>query len=159
MVYGWKFNLPVDAQIAGEELERIEGKFGALTPENVLDESRDVNSVLHSCFEWDDTIAAEKFRLSQAHHIICNITCTVKPAINDSPREIVTRAFVNVSDETKGKFIAINTALSQNDTRQRVLKNALAELRMFQNKYQIYAELAGVCKAIDDFASTFNVDS
>lgn len=157
-VYAWKFSLPVDAQLAGKEFERLEGKFGALTPETVLDESRNVNAVLHPCFEWNDGIAAEKYRIEQAKYMLRNITVIIEtPAIDDNaPRQIVTRAFVDVSEKPKGKYVQIKTALSQENYRQRILKNALAELRMFQNKYQIYAELTGVCKAIDDFAATFD---
>ncbi len=158
MVYGWKYPQAVDAQVAGEEFERIESKFGTLTAENVLDESRDINAVLHPCFEWNDNIAAEKFRVEQARHMIGNITVIVEmPAFEDNvQRQIVTRAYVDVSEKPKGKYVQIKTALSQENYRQRILRNALAELRMFQNKYQIYAELTGVCKAIDNFAATFD---
>lgn len=154
MVYEWKISMPVDAQIAGEELERIESEHNSLTPEVVLEESRAENSVLHKCFEWNDTIAAEKYRVEQARYIIRNIIVKVEsPVRDDLPKEIKIRGYVNVSENQKGEYVKITTALSNDDYRARVLKNALAELRMFQNKYSIYAELAGVCKAIDEFAA------
>ncbi len=74
MVYEWKipkYSLP--AQSAGEELERIERKHGRITPGNVLEESRPTGAVLHSLFEWNDSAAAEKFRLEQAREVIGNI--------------------------------------------------------------------------------------
>ena len=75
MVYDWKVNVVnITPQIAGNELARIERKYGSLTPESVVDESRDVNAVLHNCFEWDDAVAAEKYRHTQARHIIGNFS-------------------------------------------------------------------------------------
>ena len=35
--------------------------------------ARNENSELHKCFEWDDTVAAEKYRLQQAKNIVCNL--------------------------------------------------------------------------------------
>ena len=64
MVYEWKipkYRLP--AQKAGEELERIERKHGVVTPRNVLEESRPGKAILHDLFEWNDSRAAERFRL------------------------------------------------------------------------------------------------
>ena len=159
MVYEWKFPMPVDAQIAGEELARIEGEHSNLTPELVLEESRNESAVLHPCFEWDDSIAAEKYRLDQAGYLLRNIVITVTKTADakvDAPEEVKVRAFVNVSEEKKGVYVPIKTALSQENYRKRVLENALAELLMFQNKYSIYVELAGVCKAIEEFAATLD---
>ena len=62
-VYFWKRKLPVSAQMAGEYLEELEKKHSALTPEIVLEESREENAVLHKCFEWDDTKATEGYEL------------------------------------------------------------------------------------------------
>ena len=94
MVYEWKipkYSLP--AQSAGEELERIERKHGRITPGNVLEESRPTGAVLHSLFEWNDSAAAEKFRLEQAREVIGNIA--VVRMIEGRPTEPV-RAFVNI---------------------------------------------------------------
>lgn len=92
MVYEWKvpkYRLP--AQKAGEELERIERKHGVVTPRNVLEESRPGKAILHDLFEWNDSRAAERFRLEQAQEIIGNIA--VVHVVQDAPRTPV-RAFV-----------------------------------------------------------------
>ena len=41
----------VSAQIAGEELERIEARDGEITPRAVVDEARPEDSKLHNAFE------------------------------------------------------------------------------------------------------------
>ena len=159
MVYDWKVNVVnINPQIAGDELARIERKYGSLTPESVVDESRDVNAVLHNCFEWNDAVAAEKYRHTQARHIIGNITVSVEsPAVSEGCK-VTVRAFVDVSESVKGKFVSIKTALSNDDYKRRVLLNARAELLAFKNKYAAYQELFGVCTEIDKFISSFESD-
>lgn len=50
---------------------------GRLTPRAVVDAARDPKSALHDQFEWDDTVAAEKWRLDQARDIITSVKITV----------------------------------------------------------------------------------
>ena len=70
MTYQWKLPgvMPVDAQTAGDELERVYKKRGDIKPSTLVEESRPASAPLHRCFEWDDAIAAEKYRESQASY-------------------------------------------------------------------------------------------
>jgi len=47
------------------ELDRIRGN-GSFSGQAVVDASRPEDAILHRAFEWNDTIAGEKFRLVQA---------------------------------------------------------------------------------------------
>lgn len=157
-VYSWKFKQPVSAQIAGEFLEKLESDNGSLTPELVLENSRDENAVLHPCFEWNNSAAAELYRLQQASLIIRTIVrVDFSPNTNTvtTPKTLPVRAFVNVSPEKKGKFVNVGVAFENPTYRDCVLKAALMELRNFQNKYSQYQELSDVINAIDDFATTY----
>ena len=58
---GWKPS--VDANIVGGVVEQIEAENGRVTKEKFLDYSRPEDSPTHSIFEWDDSKAAEKYRL------------------------------------------------------------------------------------------------
>ena len=148
MVYKWKFNMGCPAETAGKELERIEAKHGQVTPELVLDESREESAPLHKCFEWNDTIAAERYRLSQAGSIIRNLIVVVEGYENKEP----VRAYVNIQTEapTKtGAFINIKSALSSEDTKEIVLQNAKNELKEFQKKYSNLKELVDIFAAIE----------
>lgn len=48
------------------DLEKIGDLFGAITPAHVVDYARNPETHIHGAFEWDDSAAAEKFRLHQA---------------------------------------------------------------------------------------------
>ena len=157
MVYAWKCAMKVPAQKAGEYLSALEQSKGELTPELVLNESRDENAVLHPCFEWDDEKAAESYRLYQARYILGNIT--VKIEREDAPLQVV-RAFVSVADVSKsekGAFIPIEKAMTNTDYKQQVLKNALWELQNFKNKYSAYVELEKIFTTIDELAEKIGV--
>lgn len=56
--------------VVDRELDRLYKKDGVVTPAGVLDAARTKTSPLHDFFEWDDSKAAEKYRLSQAMEMI-----------------------------------------------------------------------------------------
>lgn len=147
MVYKWKFTMPVSAEVAGKVLERIERQNGCVNPQLILDESREESSPLHKCFEWNDGVAAEKYRLSQAGMIIRNLTVVVEGNEHNEP----VRAYVNVQSKAPkktGEFINIKSALQSGETRNILLQNAKNELREFQKKYDSLVELAGILSEI-----------
>ena len=151
-VYDWKYPWAVPAQVAGEYLSELEKREGKLTPELVLNESRDENAVLHPCFEWDDEKAAESYRLWQAGKILRDITVTI---VREEHEPKIVRAYVNVTDQQKhekGAYVSLNVAMNNGDYKAQVLKNALYELQTFKNKYADYVELEKVFIAIDELA-------
>lgn len=59
-------------------LERIRlNHDGVLTPDDVVKDARRDSSPLHDQFEWDDTVAAGKYRIEQARELIRTVTFTV----------------------------------------------------------------------------------
>jgi hypothetical protein len=116
-MYRWRQGLypAVDAQEAGERIDRlIQENGGRVTPRQVVDASRPDGEVLHPCFEWDDTKAAEKYRDVQARKVLGNIEIVSVEqvvihqdivVVEDSPADEVpdikkpVRAFTNVRPE------------------------------------------------------------
>lgn len=68
----------VDAQAAGEELERIHRQRGVIDAAAVVDESRPETAPLHPAFEWDDQVAAEQHRRWQARQIIRSVEVVIQ---------------------------------------------------------------------------------
>lgn len=52
------------------ELESIENNKGQITPDVLLETARSEDSSLHNKFTWDDSEAAEKWRLEEARYLI-----------------------------------------------------------------------------------------
>lgn len=140
MTYKWKIPgiVPVDAQTAGEEIERIYNRDGFVDPAVLVMESKEESAPLHKCFEWNDTEAAKKYRITQAKEIVRSIV-TVHETTNTE-----TRAFVSVKQE----YHPISVVIKQPDAREILLNQALNELRWFERKYSELTELCGVFQEI-----------
>lgn len=143
MTYQWKVPgiMPVDAQTAGNELQRIYERDGVIEPETVVEESESPSAPLHSCFEWDNEKAAHKYRITQAQGIIRAIV-----AVDETKKNPETRAFVSVQRE----YQPISVVIRNPEKRDVLLKNALDELRWFERKYNTLNELSGVFEAIKE---------
>ena len=141
----------ISADKAFAELERIRAKHGVLKPELVVEESRPKRAVLHNCFQWDDTLAAQKYRQSQASDLIRNITVVV---VNENVSCSV-RALVNVSraDDQKRSYVPIIEAILDDAAYKDLLEQAKADMESFVTKYGQIAELnpvkAEMLKAIN----------
>lgn len=55
------------------QLIEVRTTYGSLTPTHVVDAARPIDHPLHGRFEWDDTIAGEKYRLGQAGELIRSV--------------------------------------------------------------------------------------
>ena len=146
------------AQVAVDTIAGLRKQLGkdTITASELLDASRDENAPLHSCFEWDDTVAAEQYRTYQARHIINSVE--IRIIKGDTREQLVrTRYFVNTvtsAPKVKGQYATIDVAFSNSNYRDAVLQAAYRELKAFQNKYNCYQELSDVFKAIDAFGDT-----
>lgn len=130
-------NLSADDAMA--ELERIREKRGQLKPEYVVEESKDENAILHNIFQWDDTIAAQKWREHQASALIRNITITVSNEMINRP----IRAIVNVASSAGNgrSYIPITEAIHDKTAYEDLLAQAKSEMESFLAKYQQIEEL------------------
>lgn len=128
-----------------KELNRIASKRGGvLQPHDVVEAARPKASPLHDSFEWDDSEAAQQFRLWQARKLI-SVVVEVIPKSNTQERVWVSLK----SDRVKsGGYRTIVSVLSDSGTREQLLGDALQDLKAFQQKYSRLNELAGVFKSI-----------
>ena len=113
-----------------------------ITPEKVLDIARDENTELHKCFEWDDGIAAEKYRLSQARQLITFLVIR-----DEKPNNEPIRVF-QISSE-KQTYQPITVFMENESEYKTLLKRAKTELVNIRNRYKQLSELEEVFTAID----------
>ena len=155
--YSWRkgYSYKVPADVVGGVLESIENKSGSVTSEKFLNESRAASSPTHDMFEWNDGIAAEKYRLEQARHIINSIELQIV-----SDEDIAKPAFINVEVKATAKtavYKNIECAFNNEEQKRNILLNALNELRSFERKYSSLKELSEVFSAIDSFGESLEV--
>lgn len=145
MVYSWKIQslYPIEAQCAGEEIERIYHKRGQCDAADVVDESRPESAVLHPCFEWNDPVAAELWREQQARGII-NCIVIVSETKKGEPVEV--RAFPYVADT----YRPLNVVLESKDMETEMRESALREFLAFKRKLDAYKSLDAVRPVIGE---------
>ena len=144
MVYKWSIKglMPVSAQVAGDELDRISKENGTLTPELIVDASRAEDAPLHKCFEWNDAVAAEKYRCVQAGNII-RLLVTEKEDADKNHVEV--RAFHYV----KRGYKPIDVILEDEDETEALLHKAYMELKAFRQKYKNLSALKPLFELVD----------
>lgn len=147
LIYQWKLgNLyPVPAQEAGTELARIYQERGRLEAADVVAESRPETAVLHPCFEWEDTVAAEKWREHQARGI-CQCLVTVEERGDAKPLEV--RAFFHA----QGSYHPTPVIIREEDKYNDLYQSALRDLLAIREKFSMLSdreELRAVFSAID----------
>lgn len=142
--YQWKFPqlYSVDAQVAGEELERIRSEHNGLTPEAVVDASTSEDAPLHPVFQWDDKEAAEKYRIIQAQQLIRSISIVVEQPDKQEP--VVFRAYHHVQDDYK----PLQAILDSVDMMQDLMAKAIRDMDAFEHKYYMLKELSPIFSAI-----------
>ena len=129
-----------------KELIRLSKKNnGLLLPEEVVKAARDPSSPLHNNFDWDDTEAAEKWRLEQARQLI-RVSVQVLAGTNETHRVFVSLE----NDRGKNGYRLLVDVLGDDDLRRRLLDQAFKELKHFQDKYHEIEELIPVFNKIDE---------
>lgn len=133
MKYKWNCTVfSANADKVGKELEKIE-KDEKLTSSNVVQYAQtNKKSELYKCFEWNNEVAGEKFRLFQANQILQSISII----INESENE-VTKAFVNIKTVEEEKvFKNIVDVLSNDDEYNQLKQKAERDFVSYKKKYE-----------------------
>lgn len=120
------------------QLQAIRDEHGILTPALVVDVARDPEHPLHSRFEWDDTIAASKWRLEQAGQLL-RVTFVFD---GKKPRDL--RAFVAVKGEDShtSDYMPSREAMENPFTRELVLRSMKRDWLTFKRRYDHMVEFA-----------------
>lgn len=133
-----------------EELEAIrEDHDGILRAEDVVEYAKNPETALHKKFTWDDTQAAQQFRLMQARAVIRVNVFTPEPT------GLTVRAYVSLMADRQtpgGGYRSLQEVMASEELRRRLLGQAMKEARAWRDKYKNLSELAGVFGAIDDIA-------
>ncbi len=107
---------------------------GVLKVDDVLQEAKDENSILHKHFEWDDTEAASQYRRQQARALIARCKITM---IETSPVEI--RAFVSLPTdrETGGGYRLTSEVVSDEFMKTELLRDIQMTISRWTQKLHL----------------------
>lgn len=142
-----------NARIIYGELCKIHKNHKRLDRELVLDAARPKRSKLHKFFEWDDTIAANNWRLRQAAKLIGSIKIIV---INKKTKvERSVRCFVSIIEDsgaqgggTTRSYEAIDDVMNDPQTRKQYLDGFIIRMEQLQAEYSFLKEAGGIFKEL-----------
>ena len=127
-----------DAKKCYEEVLALE----TITPNAIVEYAKDPDCELHRCFEWNDGIAAHKWRIYTARNLIGSFVL-----IRKEPEEQPKRVFQITSEPNTYQPI---TFFMRNESEySRLLSRAKDELIAIRNRYNSIAELEMVFEEID----------
>jgi hypothetical protein len=147
--FKWKYQPKgkVSAQVAGEAIEQIAKRHaGQVKPKMLVEAAKAKKHPLHKCFEWDDSIAGEKYREQQARNIIVQITIVEEIQGNKEPLRV--RAFVSVEEDSDVHYTTMARAMTDEQLRRQVVSQAISDLNAIKEKYKDLQELSSVFAAI-----------
>lgn len=132
-------------------LKELEAKNGIIRPADVVNAAKPKNSPLHRFFEWDDKVAAAKYREQEARHLIA----CVYVRDSDSETSQPVRAFVNIKadaedNETAQGYVSQGAMLKNPGLQQQIIRYASEQLILWRKKFGNYQEFYQVAKAIDE---------
>ncbi len=148
---GAQFNAK-QAQVLGEIVDRLGFKAA---PEQVVDAARPKNSPIHDLFEWDDSTAAERYRLSQARNFVNHLEVVVISHSGERTTKAFHSVIVTHGDTRERGYCSLETIVENEDLNAQVIRKALGELTYWRDKYseyKAYPELQIVFKAIETAA-------
>ena len=132
-----------DAEMLGQIVASLAGDVVAQA-EALVDAARPVTSPAHPYFEWDDGLAAEKYRREQAQYYVRSIE-VIHPEYHEP-----VRAFHNVcmtiNDEKVRGYARLEIVESQEELLAQVIAEAKAELVGWKHRYSFYKRLRDVAE-------------
>ncbi len=138
----WGFlKFKADAQKCYDEVQTLGESY---TPRDVLELARDPKTELHKCFDWDDTSAAEKWRIQQARQVCISFVVRVEKSVEEP------KTYRVIQHDHEGKaYKPVVFTVRNEDEYGRLLKQAKAELAQFRSRYKNIAELESVIDEIE----------
>lgn len=142
----WKMEgiFKADPNLVAQEITSIGDDF---TCSQIVDKARDENTELHKCFEWNDSVAAEKYRLKQAQQVVTHLVI-VRQNPDKEPEKTNIRLLVNDGTNTN-TYKPIRFVVKKQDEYEQLLEKARAELQAFKRKYSNLSELEEILSLID----------
>ena len=125
-------------EIVAKELDKIEQKYGFISPKQVVIEATPNDSPLHNYFTWDESKAAESYRMWEARHLITSVRIEIMGRLTDG----FWNAKVLIEKDTDFQaYFSTRKVLSNKELYLQVLSQAISELEYWQKKYKELKEL------------------
>jgi hypothetical protein len=134
----------VPAQTVGEAVTSIESRDGHCTPAALIEEAGPDESSLHSLFDWDQEVAAHKWRVAQARNVINHIR------VIDRVREEPVVAFISVNNNGDRGYISIAKIAQDEDLQRQAVEDVMVKLMGLRKRHADISYFAKVWGVVDE---------
>lgn len=142
------------AQRYGKRIDELEQKYGYTSAEIIVEDAKKPDSPLNDYFLWNKNKASYEYWLNQARELLRHIVIKVVGREESKP----IRAYFNVtaSQELKESgikqiYVSAEKVAKNRVYKEEVIAQALAELRLWADRYQLYQELSEIIAEIKAF--------
>lgn len=136
-----------------EEILRIEREKG-LTPENIVIEAKKKTSPLHKFFEWDDSLAGEKWRLAQARILVNEVKVIIEDKEYYAFENIQVAVYNDGKQESEGYqekvqrvYKPLVEIMSNQEMKEQIIRASLRQLSYWEEQNKKYDELSPIIKS------------
>lgn len=156
MVYHWREEAPfagrANANDVGQRLERVRRQSGGtLHVADVVADARDAASPTHPLFEWNDSVAASRYRKHQADELIRSIVVVACDASTGAAAPAFVRvAATDAPHERRYTSAPVAVLAARPAPAATVESRALRELRDWRRRYGEVPTLGALCRTIDE---------
>jgi hypothetical protein len=126
-----------------EQLEHIRSQYGRLTPRLIVDEARNPDHPLHTRFEWDDSVAGEKWRREQARALIRSVAVTY---VNPGGQRSRVRAFHAVRTERQYEFQPVDVIVHDTVLSELLRRDMEREWRVLKSRWGRFEEFLSMVR-------------
>ena len=140
----WKVDgfYKADASKVLNELSELGDEYSL---SDVVEKAKDKNSEMHSIFEWDNSVAGNKYREIQAGTMVRNLVIVRH---DETEEKTNVRYFVSTG-KRDSTYTPTRLVIRNQDAYEQLLERAYAELRTFKEKYSTLSELDEILALID----------
>lgn len=103
--------------------------------QRLVDIARPANSEFHCMFEWNNTVAAEKFRLEQARQYVKSVSIVINVNNEIGFVTIKANSSVKMPENISREYFTLNEASDRADIRQALIRQIRSDMMAFIQKY------------------------
>lgn len=113
---------------------------------DILEKAKDETTELHKCFEWNDTVAAHKWRMHTARNICCELVVTVVEHQKEGPKTF--RLIQKTSEGYEPMVLIAKSPDKMEELRERMRLDAIRFVERYEALDDAAAAVAELKKLI-----------
>lgn len=127
-----------------DHLQAIYDLHGKLTPAVVVAEASDPEHPLHEKFEWDDSVAAQKYRERQAAGLIRSARVVYVEPTDDQPERSVRAYHSTLDEDHKPVYRPLEEIAANPLAREMLLREMRRDILALKRRYEGVSEFLGM---------------